>query len=91
MPCTAGLALEEMAVYAANNRKQDSYLDVLVRAYKGNIEIDFRSIGEALDPMQDAEGDISSNVQLLRGIATSIQTEYTMGMNVTRIVVPRQV
>ena len=83
----AAVAIEEMAVYVAGKKDQKSYMDILVRIYKGSIEIDFRSLGTVFDPLADADEDCTENVRLLRGIATSIENEYTLGMNATRIVI----
>ena len=82
----AALAVEEMCVYAANNKRQDAHMDVLVRLYKGDVEIEFRSLGAAFNPLADADGDITENIRLLRGIAAGMDNEYILGMNSTRIV-----
>ena len=83
----AALAVEETAVYIAGKKKQNSYVDVVVRLYKGTIEIDFRSLGAVFDPLADTEDDIAENIRLLRGIASSVGNEYILGMNSTRIVI----
>lgn len=83
----AGLAAEEFAVYVANRKRQSTYADVLVRLRNGNVEIDFRSLGEVFDPRSDEESDIKENVKILRSIASSIENEYVLGMNSTRIVI----
>ena len=83
----AALAVEEMGVYAANKKKLSSFMDVLIRMYKGDIEIEFRSLGAAFDPNTDVEGDMRENVQVLRSVAGSIHNEYILGMNSTRIVI----
>ena len=53
----AALAVEEMAVYAANKKDQNAYMDILARIYKGNVEIDFRSLGPLFDPFEEADED----------------------------------
>ena len=83
----AALAVEEIAVYVANRKRDRSYADVLVRLNQGNVEIDFRNLGEAINPLEDREGDIAENIQMLRGVVSSIETEYLLGMNSTRIVI----
>lgn len=83
----AALAVEEIAVYAANRKSQSSHMDILARLNRGDVEIDFRSLGEAFDPLSDEDGDIQENVRLLRSIASSIETDYLLGMNSTRIVI----
>lgn len=83
----AALAVEEMGVYAANKKKADSHMDVLIRMYKGDVEIEFRCLGEAFDPLKDAEEDMAENILVLRKIADEIQNEYILGMNSTRIII----
>ena len=83
----AALAVEEMGVYAAGKKRQQDYMDLLVRLNRGNVEIDFRSLGAAYNPMNDDEGDMVENIRVLRSIAASIETEYILGMNSTRIVI----
>ena len=82
----AALAVEELALYVSNKKKQSSHIDILVRLSQGNVEIDFRSLGELFNPLVDTEGDIKENIQLLRSISSSIVNDYMMGMNCTRIV-----
>ena len=81
------MAVEEIAVYTANKKSQSSYADVLVRLYKGNVEIDFRTLGEVFDPNADDVSDIAENVQILRSIVSDISNEYILGMNSTRITI----
>lgn len=83
----AALEVEEMAVYASNKKDQNVYMDILARIYKGNVEIDFRSLGAYFDPFEDADSDIAENVQVLRSIASKIENEYMLGMNATRITI----
>ena len=81
------MAVEEIAVYTANKKSQSSYADVLVRIYRGNVEIDFRTLGEVFDPNEDDVSDIAENVQILRSIVSDISNEYILGMNSTRITI----
>jgi Na+-driven multidrug efflux pump/predicted nucleotidyltransferase len=83
----AALAVEEIAVYASNKKSQSSHMDILVRLSQGHVEIDFRSLGEAFNPMVDDDVDMKENVQLLRSIASRIENEYILGMNSTRIII----
>ena len=83
----AALAVEEMAVYITWRKDHNAYMDILVRLYKGDISIDFRSLGTVFNPLEDTAEDSLENVWLLRGIASSIENEYTLGMNSTRIVI----
>lgn len=86
----AALAVEEMAVYITDRKDHKAYMDILVRLHKGNVMIDFRSLGSVFDPLSDTEEDNWTNVRLLRRIASSIENEYVMGMNSTRIVINGQ-
>lgn len=90
MAVLAALALEEMAVYITGKKDHKAYMDILVRLHKGNVIIDFRCLGSAFNPLDDTEEDNLENVRLLRGIASSIENEYTLGMNSTRIVINGQ-
>ena len=60
---------------------------MLVRIYRGNVEIDFRTLGEVFDPNEDDVSDIAENVQILRSIVSDISNEYILGMNSTRITI----
>ena len=86
----AALAVEEMAVYITERKDRKTYMDILVRLHKGDVEIDFRSLGAVFDPLSDSEEDSLENVRLLRGVASSIGNDYTLGMNSTRIVISGQ-
>ena len=81
-----GLAVEEIAVYAANRKKQDAYMDLIVRLDHDAIVIEFRSIGTIYNPLADMEDDIPENVLLLRSIA-DVENEYILGMNSTRLTI----
>lgn len=62
-------------------------MDILLRLSQGHVEIDFRSLGEAFNPLVDDDIDMKENVKLLRSIASKIENEYILGMNSTRIVI----
>ncbi len=83
----AALAVEEMAVYASNHKKQDAYMDVLVRIFEGNVEIDFRSLGPSFDPANEEIEEMETNIRMLRAVSDRIENEYIMGMNATRITI----
>ena len=85
----AALAVEEMAVFASNHKSQDTYMDVLVRLYDENVEIDFRSLGPSIDVMEEEEKEMEVNVRMLRAVVSKIETEYIMGMNATRITIEK--
>ena len=79
------LAVEEIAVNAAARKDQSAYSDLLVRIHDGRVEIDFRSLGKAFDPLEADDGVIEENIAILRSMASGIENEYLMGMNSTRI------
>lgn len=79
------LAVEEIAVNAAARKDQSTYADVLVRIYDGNVEIDFRSLGKAFDPLEMDDATMEENIAILQSMASGIENEYLMGMNSTRI------
>ena len=81
------LAVEELAVYIANRKNKDAYVDILVRIIDGNIEIDFRSLGRVFDPNEDNAGDIEENIIMLRSVVSKIENDYILGMNSTRITI----
>ena len=83
----AALAVEEMAVYAVNKKDQDAYMDIMARIYKGNVEIEFRSLGPLFDPFSETGDDIEENLRMLRGIASKIENDYILGMNSTKITI----
>ena len=85
----AALAVEEMAVFASNHKSQDAYMDVLVRIYDENVEIDFRSLGPSIDVMEEEEKEMEINTRMLRAVVSKIETEYIMGMNATRITIAK--
>ena len=87
----AALAVEEMAIYTRNRLKNKDYMDVLARLYGDKIEIDFRSLGNSFNPLVAAEGDIAENIRMLQGIASTLEYDYIMGMNCTRMVIARKV
>ena len=76
-----------MAVFAANTKTQSSFMDILVWRSEGNIEIDFRSLGEKIDTMEKISEAKEPNLALLRGISKSVTTEYAMGMNLSHITI----
>gem|GEM_PF-4211942 len=59
-----------MAVFASNHKSQDAYMDVLVRLYDENVEIDFRSLGPSIDVMEEEEKELEINVRMLRAVVS---------------------
>ena len=80
------LAIEEIAVYNATHQGRGEPVDVLVRIYHDRTEIDYRSLGDSCNPLQDCAADDLINVRILRGIAASLEYDYALGMNSIHIV-----
>ena len=80
------LAIEEMAIYNAMHQGRGETLDVLLRVYKDRAEIDYRSLGDSLNPLSDNEADDTINIRVLRSIASKLEYDYIMGMNSVHIV-----
>lgn len=85
-----GLLLEEMAIYSKNHHRITENCDVLIHTYDDRIEIDFRSLGDSCNPLEDTEFDERCNLTYLRNISSSIEYDYVMGMNSTHIVLLRR-
>lgn len=81
----AALAIEEMAVYTRNKINHNDYMDILARLYPDKIEIDFRSLGSAFNPLVAMPDDNSENIKLLQVISSTLEYDYIMGMNCTQI------
>ena len=80
------LFIEEMAVYNALHQGRGEAMDVLLRLYIDRAEIDYRSLGDSCNPLQDNEADDSINIRILRNIASKLEYDYVMGMNSVHIV-----
>ncbi len=88
----AGLVSEEFVLYTRNNSRQSYYMDVTARQYQDRVELDFRSLGEPVNPLLPFDEDAASgdpwneqyiNLKLLRKMADKLDYEYVMGMNCT--------
>ena len=84
-----GLMLEEMAVYSERHHRIIEEYDVLLRLYGDRVEIDFRSLGDSCNPLQDTELDDRCNLAYLRKISAALDYDYIMGMNSTHIVLEK--
>lgn len=81
-----GLLAEEMAVYTKNHNAGKKYnVDVLAHIENNSLILDFRSEGAPFNPLNESAGDESENILILRGLSNSIQYDYILGMNSTRI------
>ncbi|MBR3748155.1 MAG: polysaccharide biosynthesis C-terminal domain-containing protein [Selenomonadaceae bacterium] len=85
-----GLAVEEMTVYTSNHVNSQFPIDILVRLYADRIEINFRSSGSSFSPLSDTDSDDTLNLRLLRNLSASLEYDYIMGMNSTKIVLARK-
>ena len=85
-----GLAVEEMTVYTSNHINKQFPIDILVRLYDDRLEINFRSSGSSFSPLSETDNDDTLNLQLLRALAVSLEYDYIMGMNCTRIILARK-
>ncbi len=83
------LVTEEMLSYVYDHRFNKisiEQIDLLVKIRQDAVMIDIRSIGEPLDPTS-AAGDMYTNVDVLRKVATKLDYTYALGMNQTRITI----
>lgn len=81
------VAFEEMISYTADKRGKNhstDECDVLLKIFPDEVLLDVRSVGKPHDP-STAPADDYSNVDVLRKVASSIEYNYVMGMNQTRI------
>lgn len=85
-----GLAVEEMVVYTSNHIHKQFPIDILVRLYDDRIEINFRSLGNSFSPLSNTDSDDTLNLRLLRALAVSLEYDYIMGMNSTKIILERK-
>ena len=86
------LSCEEMLDYTAGNADKNSkpnMVDVLVKIYPDEIQMDFRSTGRPIDPLS-ATGDEYSNVDVLKRAAALIEYNYVMSLNQTRVHLKRK-
>ena len=87
------LVSEEMSVYTLENSKDTEVhsIDIILKIFPGYVLMDFRSIGKAYDlsSMPENKNDFSS-MAVLRKAASSVEYNYTLGMNQTRIKVERK-
>ena len=86
-----GLVAEEMVLYTREQAKRADYMDIIARRYPDRVEIDFRSIGDQVNPlapMAESADPLSPDARtvsltLLRSMADQLNYEYIMGMNCT--------
>ena len=79
------LSVEEMSMYTLEQSKGlgIDYLDMLMKIYPEYVLLDFRSIGRPFDV--SAVPEEYSNMQVLREVVSSMEYNYVLGMNQTRL------
>ncbi len=80
-----GLLAEEMALYARKHHLRYPYIDIIVLIEDGKVILEFRSIGQGFQPDVFSEEDDKSNIQILNGVSCSLEYEYVVGLNTTKI------
>ena len=80
-----GLLAEEMALYARKHHLRYPYIDIIVLIEDGKVILEFRSIGHGFQPDVFSEEDDKSNIQILNGVSCSLEYEYVVGLNTTKI------
>lgn len=86
-----GLVAEEMVLYTREHAKKADYMDVIARQYGDRVEIDFRSLGDPVNPLLFFESDAPDTLEngkeislrILREMTDDLDYEYVMGMNCT--------
>ena len=82
----AAVSLEEMCMYTIKNSETTDYIDILFKIYPDHILMDFRSIGKPFDPTL-ADPEEFSNLATLRKLVSSLDFNYVLGMNQTRLTI----
>jgi|GEM_PF-967578 len=77
--------IDEMVLYTRNHCGPNQCIDILVRHQENSIKIDFRSIGQPFNPLNETNIDDHYNVTILNGLSQKISYEYAMGLNTTTI------
>ena len=79
-------SLEEMATYTVTHCDVDSssVMDVIIKIRSDYVTMDIMSFGKPFD-FASAEGERYANIERLKGLATSVDFGYILGMNRTHI------
>ena len=83
------ISTEEMSLYSIQNSSGIDYIDILLKIYPDHILMDFRSIGTPFD-LSSADPEEYSNLAMLKKMVTTVDFNYVMGMNQTRIRINRE-
>ena len=79
------VSVEEMCMYTVDQKENHGidYIDFLLKIYPDHVLMDFRSIGKAFD-VSAATEDYSS-IAVLKKVVSSMEYNYVLGMNQTRL------
>ncbi|MBR0146263.1 MAG: hypothetical protein IJM25_06335 [Eubacterium sp.] len=83
------ISTEEMSLYSICHSSRIDYIDILLKIYPDHILMDFRSIGDPFD-LTSADPEEYSNLAMLKKMVTTVDYNYVMGMNQTRITICRE-
>ena len=86
----ASLCMEEMAAYAKQSQKNDKLLiQIIVKFTKDEVFFMMLDTGEciALDEDKDVQKLTTDNYELIKRLSKSVEYQYLLNMNYTRIVV----
>ena len=83
------VSVEEMCDYVISHRDSLKYneIDILTQIYPDHAVISFRSLGKPLDLMNAASAEEYSNLYVLKKLASSVEYDYVLGMNQSRVTV----
>ena len=85
----AGLLAEEMAVYTRAQKTDYPYINILIHMTDENIRMEFRSIGPGFQPGTAASEEEEMSLTLIKKLSASVEYEYAIGMNITRIMLQK--
>ena len=91
LPVLIAVAAEEMSVYSMTMKDQTTLdeMDILVKIYRNEVLMDFRSIGKPFN-IATAHQQGFSNALMLKRIASKEEYGYIIGLNQTRIHIGRK-
>ena len=84
------LSVEEMCDYVIDNRDSLKYneIDIITEIYPDQAMINFRSLGKPLDLLHAATAEEeASNLSVLKKLASSVDYDYVLGMNQSRVTI----
>ena len=83
------VSVEEMCDYVISKRESLKYneIDIITEIHPDRAIINFRSLGKPLDLMHAASTEAYSNVNVLKKLASSVEYDYVLGMNQSKVTV----